>query len=80
MARKRKTGGEPVPVRGSPDTTRLLTDLRTLIEAGRAHVARAVNARLVLLYWGVGERIRREILGSSVPPTARRLSRQCRDN
>ncbi len=44
------------------DTGRLLCDLRTLIDAGRTRVARAVNAGMVLLYWSVGDRIRREIL------------------
>ena len=46
-----------------PDTTQLLSDLRTVIAAGRAHVAQAVNAGLVLLYWTAVERIRRGILG-----------------
>ncbi len=44
--------------------TQLLGDIRGLIEAGREQVAQAVNAGLVLLYWSVGERIRREILGN----------------
>ena len=47
----------------APDV-RLLGDIRSLIEAGREQVAQAVNAGLVLLYWSVGERIRREILGN----------------
>jgi predicted nuclease of restriction endonuclease-like (RecB) superfamily len=42
----------------------LLGDIRALIEAGREQVAHAVNAELILLYWSVGERIRREILGN----------------
>jgi len=42
----------------------LLSDLRGLIEAGREQVAQKVNAGLVLVYWSVGERIHREILGS----------------
>jgi hypothetical protein len=62
MGKKRKKAGELVPAPASPDTTQLLSDLRTLIDAGRTRVAQAVNAGLVLLYWSVGERIRREIL------------------
>jgi hypothetical protein len=62
MGKKRKKAGELVPAPASPDTTQLLSDLRTLIDAGRTRVAQAVNAGLVLLYWGVGERIRRETL------------------
>ena len=42
---------------------RLLGDTRTLIESARERAAQAVNAGLVLLYWAIGDRIRREILG-----------------
>lgn len=41
----------------------LLTDLRTMIESARQRAAAEVNSALVMLYWHVGERIRREILG-----------------
>jgi len=40
----------------------LLKDLRELIETARQNVARQVNSTLVLLYWRVGQRIRRDIL------------------
>jgi hypothetical protein len=43
-------------------STRLLGDIRHLIEEARASVAVAVNAGLTLPYWRIGERIRREIL------------------
>ncbi|MSR54042.1 MAG: DUF1016 family protein [Gemmataceae bacterium] len=49
----------------APDPVKLLGELRTIIEAGRGAVAQAVNAGLVLLYWSVGDRIRRGILGES---------------
>lgn len=42
--------------------TDLLPELRELIESARQTVARAVNTGLTLLYWRVGERIRKEIL------------------
>jgi predicted nuclease of restriction endonuclease-like (RecB) superfamily len=45
-------------------TTRLLGDIRNLIEASRSQVAQAVNAGLVLLYWNIGDRIQRDILGN----------------
>src|ERR1700730_7777893 len=64
MAKKRKkkvTG--LVPTETSADATGLLRDLRSLIDAGRTHVAQAVNAGMVLLYWAVGDRIHRELLG-----------------
>jgi len=61
MAKRGKKTQPLVPA--GPDTDRLLGDLRGLIDAARDRVARTVNAGLVLLYWGIGERIRREILG-----------------
>lgn len=51
------------PVETGPNPVKLLGDLRAIIDAGRDAVARAVNAGLVLVYWEVGDRIRREILG-----------------
>jgi hypothetical protein len=54
----------------------LLIDLRSLIEGAREATARAVNSALVLLYWSVGDRIRRDILkekragyGEQIVPT-----------
>ncbi len=41
----------------------LLADLRALIEQARKHVAQAIDSGMVSLYWNVGNRIRREILG-----------------
>lgn len=40
----------------------LLGDLRQLIAEARQDVARQVNAALVLLYWRIGNRIRKDIL------------------
>lgn len=44
----------------SPDT--LLQDLRSLIIVARESVAQAVNSALVVLYWKIGDRIRRDLL------------------
>ena len=52
MAKKRKRTGDLIPSQAPPDTSRLLADLRDLIEAGRAHVAQAVNTGMVLLLVG----------------------------
>lgn len=41
----------------------LLGDVRALIEEARGRVAQAVNASLVLLYWHIGTRIGRDVLG-----------------
>jgi predicted nuclease of restriction endonuclease-like (RecB) superfamily len=61
--KSQKKADRPVPAVQLPDTEPLLADLRALIEAGRTHVAQAVNSGMVLLYWSVGDRIRREVLG-----------------
>ena len=39
-----------------------MSDLRQLIAEARQDVARQVNSVLVLLYWRVGQRIRRDVL------------------
>ena len=44
--------------------TVLVAELRLLIEGARQRAAVAVNAELTLLYWRIGDRIHREILGS----------------
>lgn len=43
-------------------SNQLLSDLRTLIADARQDVARRVNSALVMLYWKVGQRIRKDIL------------------
>ena len=42
--------------------TRLLGDIRSLIEQARQQTARAVNSALVELYWRIGKRIRKDVL------------------
>jgi predicted nuclease of restriction endonuclease-like (RecB) superfamily len=46
----------------STTPAKLHAELRGLILAARAQVAHAINAGLTLLYWEVGDRIRREVL------------------
>jgi predicted nuclease of restriction endonuclease-like (RecB) superfamily len=43
----------------------LVADLRQLISEARRQAAATVNAALTLLYWKVGNRIRRSVLGSA---------------
>src|ERR1041384_8279544 len=42
--------------------TDLIEDLRQIIEKTRQSIATTINANLTMLYWHVGNRIRREIL------------------
>lgn len=46
-----------------PETGALVADIRTLIESARRRVAGAVASEIALLYWHVGERIKRELIG-----------------
>ena len=48
----------------SQETGELLIEIRTLIEEARRQTAVAVNIGLTLLYWRIGRRIHREVLGS----------------
>lgn len=41
---------------------KLFEDIRGLINSARTHVARTVNTSLVMLYWHIGDRIRKDIL------------------
>lgn len=51
---------EKAAVKSAPP--QLLSDLRVLIATSRQQVAQTVNSALVLLYWQVGQRIRKDIL------------------
>lgn len=42
----------------------LLSDLRTIIEQARQRVAATANYELSMMYWHIGERINRELLGN----------------
>lgn len=63
-------GMDQPPIRAHTD---LLQDLRALIEAARGRVARAANTGTVAMYWSVGDRVRREILGEKRAAYGRRI-------
>lgn len=42
---------------------KIVSDIRSLIEHTRLQVAATVNAGMTLMYWHIGERINREVLG-----------------
>ncbi len=42
----------------------LMQDLRQIIEQARGHVAATANYALSIMYWHIGERINREVLGN----------------
>lgn len=63
MKNKRRATNAVAPVAPLQlDASVLAMDLRELILSAQQTVARGVNAALVLLYWKVGQRIRRDVL------------------
>ena len=42
---------------------KLMTDLRQIIDEGRIRVASTANYELTMMYWHIGERINRDVLG-----------------
>lgn len=62
--RSTKTPGPVVARRPTAPATRqaMLTEVRELILTARQQVAQAVNARLTILHWQIGNRVHREIL------------------
>src|SRR5271166_735194 len=57
----------------------LFEDIRALIEQARAATARAINSAITLLYWQVGQRIRRDMLQSGKHQPHRKTSGQVSD-
>jgi hypothetical protein len=62
MKRKLSLAKASSPQLAQSGPTGLLTDVRELILSARRSVARGVNAALVMLYWQVGNRVRKDIL------------------
>ena len=42
----------------------LMNDLRQIIDEARIHVASTANSELTMMYWNLGERINRVVLGN----------------
>ena len=51
------------PVVSSESTQSLMQDLRQIINQARGRVASTANYELTMMYWHIGERINREVLG-----------------
>ena len=45
-----------------PAIVPLLSEIRQLIDQSRLRVAQTVNAELTLLYWNIGQLLKREVL------------------
>ena len=51
-------------INGSLEQQSLIKDLRQIIEQARGHVAATANYELTMMYWHIGDRINREVLGN----------------
>lgn len=58
------------------DERQLLSEIRSLIEASREHAARVVNSAMVVTYWSVGDRIRREVVRAERAEYGKQLVQQ----
>jgi predicted nuclease of restriction endonuclease-like (RecB) superfamily len=81
MSRKRKPADRTeLPVTASAAHPLIdpgfLGDIRSLIESAHRQVAQFVNSAMVVTYWGVGDRIRREVLGQERAEYGKRLIAQ----
>lgn len=72
VARPTDEADSASPLPHSPDES-LVREIRELIETSRGRVAASVHAELSLLYWKVGRRINKEILGDRRAEYGRRL-------
>ncbi len=66
MAKKRVKGNDIKDTISEINTStleNLFNDIKSLIESTRTRVALSVNYEMVILYWQIGERIRKDILG-----------------
>ena len=52
------------PIVSQPATQSLIQDLRQIIEQARGQVAATANYAQTMMYWHIGERINREVLGN----------------
>ena len=52
------------PIVSSVSTQSLIQDLRQIVEQARCRVASTANTELTMMYWYIGERINREVLGN----------------
>jgi len=60
---KNDTSGTVLPPIYSGDHSAVLLEIRQLIERARQRAAVAVNTELTLLYWHIGKRLQKEVLG-----------------
>lgn len=51
----------------------LLSDIRQLIESAKSRVAATVNSTMTIMYWHIGDRINRELLGNERATYGKRI-------
>ncbi len=61
------------PISAVLETTALLEDIRSLIKSAQRRAATAINTEMVMLYWHIGERIRKVTLGQERADYGKRI-------
>ena len=69
-----------IPKTPQYNTQSLIHDLRQIIEQARGHVAATANYAQTMMYWHIGERINREVLGNQRAEYGKQMSRRLRHN
>lgn len=65
MKRQKKGGEDLAPLEEKRPESRaepLVNEIRSLVLECRRRVARKVNSELVMLYWEIGQRVRKDVL------------------
>ena len=42
----------------------IIADIRLLIDQSKLNISKTINSQMTILYWHIGKRIRKEIIGS----------------
>lgn len=63
-----------------PDNSKLFNDIGKYIEESKMRVAYSVNSELVLLYWKIGNRIKKEVLKDKRAEYGKRIIKSLVDN
>lgn len=58
----------------------LFADIRQMIEATKSQVAATVNSAMTLMYWHIGDRINREVLGGERATYGKQIIAQLAQN
>jgi len=62
------------------ENNKIINDIVSIIERTKHQIVVQANSSLTLMFWKIGERIRKEILKTKELNTEKRLSLHCHEN